>query len=117
MSENGMEMLADYAAIERAINILNERKEEIEKSLRMIVEEATGQPVAAHGLIAHMKPGRRSINHKLAALEWGVPDDLIAEHTVQPEPRTSWAKVTKQAHIDTSGYVTQAPPKFVIERV
>lgn len=116
-SENGMEMLADYAAIERAIAMLNEHKAQIEMGLCRIVEEITGQPVAAHGLIARMKPGRKSTNHKLAALEWGVPEETIAEFTMQPDPRTSWAKVTKAAGVDTSEYVTWGNPQFVIEHV
>lgn len=121
---NEAEMLAQYAAIDRTIAVLNERKEEIKSAVEIFVTE-TGEPIAAHGLIARMKPGRKTYDHELAvcnAQESGsVSDDeirkLIGDHTIQPKPRTKWAKVTKDAGIDVSGYCTQKPDTFVIEPI
>jgi hypothetical protein len=111
-----MDMLSEYAMMDAGIRVLEERKSALADAIKETVE-STGHPIEAHGLRARMKPGRKSIDHEMAAREAGVSPEIIALHTVQPAPRTSWAKVTAQALVDTSSYVTQAPPKFVIERV
>lgn len=119
------QQLAEYAAIETAMAVLREQQERIARDLKQHVVEITGAPVESHGYRAYMKPGRKSTDHRKAAcdaaglgqMSGDELQDIIDEYTIQPDPRTSWAKVTKAAGIDTSGYVTQKPPSFVIEQV
>lgn len=113
--KNVVEMLAEYTAMERAITTLQERKGQIEDEIKAFVVD-TGNPVSGYGLRGYLKPGRKSINHEQAAIDAKVAQDIINKHTVLPPPRTSWAKVTKEANVDTSGYVTQGPSQFVIEK-
>jgi len=108
-----MQELAEYAAIKTTVVVLKKRMAKIEDSLRPFVEK-NGE-VAGHGVRAYMKPGRKTTDHKQAAIDADVHPEIITLNTVQPAPRTSWANVTKQAGVDTSNYVTQAPAKFVIE--
>ena len=81
--------------------------------------------ISAGGVRARMKPGRKSVDHKAAVYDtmeaadlkmYDVLQILIDKHTTI-KTSIAWAKVTKEVGIDTSNYVTESPPSFVVEVV
>lgn len=104
------------------VDVVEQANKEMAK-LKIILENdvrETGSQISAHGYIARLKPGRKSIDHKLAALSVAVSDDIINKFTSTPKPKTSWAKVTKELELDNDTldiYTTRAESSFVIEPV
>ena len=123
-------MLDQYKSITNKIAALEKQKQEIHDALKGFVDES-GQPLEAYGYRCHMKPGRKSTDHK--AIVYAVVrseeindsdalevEAIIAKHTITKHV-TSWAKVTKEASpvIPQSlldQHTTQARAKFVIEK-
>ncbi len=106
-------MLKDYLMLKMEIA---ERQAELDKMLVELQTQVnfTGEPIREWGSIAYFKNGRKSTDHHQAALDAGVNDDIIEEFTTR-KPRTSWAKVTKKAGVDTVAYVTYGDPVFAVE--
>ncbi len=112
-----MQQLKRYSELSEVIlkaqKEMNDIKEKLEKEVL-----ATGQ-ISAHGYTARMKPGRKSINHEAAAKSAGVSYDVFLRFTTIPSPRTSWAKVTKEAGVHKDilrQHTALSPPSFVIEK-
>ena len=106
-------MLKEYLTLKMEIA---EKQVELD---RMLVEiqtqvNSTGTPMREWGSVAYFKNGRKSTDHKQAALDAGVSDEIVDEFT-RATPRTAWAKVTKKARVDTADYETWGDPVFVIE--
>lgn len=108
---------------------LSSKQLEIAAELAAIVDQiraevtATKAPIAAHGFIAYYKPGRKSTDHEAAVkaildgaaidVEYGV-NQLIKKYSTT-KTTTAWAKVTKEAGIDTTDFTTEGEPQFTIE--
>ena len=116
-----------YNEIQEMIAFLKAEAADIEDALREQVA-ATG-PVAGHGWIAQLKPGRKSTDHeaavKAAFLTYDEHQmhmaamtlhDLKHTHTTT-KVTTAWAQVTKAAGLDIAPFTTQAAPVFVVERM
>ena len=121
---NALNLLEQRGQLDLQIMQLRDKLADIDAQLETYVREH-GE-VSGGGLRARMKPGRKSINHEGAwrAEYDAVFDDEskaalseIAEKHTTVKTSVAWAKVTKEAGIDTSGYVTQSAPSFVVEVV
>lgn len=118
-------MLDRYNEIMQQIAALTEEANEIKAAVRAQVEES-GE-MAGHGWRAYFKPGRNSTDHEAAVKAWQAEIDehgmhglalklkeVVEKHTTV-KTSDAWAKVTKDAKIDTSDFTTQSEPAFVIE--
>ena len=109
-----MENLKRLAEIRTAIANLQTEAEALTEALRMEVLESG--PVEAFGLRAHIKKGRASTDHEAAAMAAQVAPAIIEKHSTT-KVSVAWAKVTKEAKVDTAPFTTTAPRVFVIEAV
>ena len=118
-------MLDRYNEIMQQIAALTEEANEIKAAVKAQVE-ITGE-MAGYGWKAYFKPGRNSTDHEAAVKAWQAEindhemhglalklDEVIEKHTTV-KTSVAWTKVTKDAKIDTSNFVTQSEPVFVIE--
>ena len=69
-----------------------------------------------YGYVATFKPGRASTDHEQAARDAGVAKELVKKYSTT-KTTVQWAKVTKEARINTESYTTRGEPVFVIEVV
>lgn len=85
--------------------------------------------IASHGYIAKLKPGRKSTDHEGAVKsafdeysKYGMHSLASNLHDIQEKHSTTkvsvaWAKVTKEAKIETDPFTVESDPVFVIEEV
>ncbi len=120
-----METLRRLAEIRAAIASLQAEAEALTEALRMEVIESG--PVEAFGLRAHLKKGRASTDHEAAAMAAQVDPAIIEKHSTTrvtwvswddtTKVSVAWAKVTKEAKVDTAPFTTTPPPVFAIDPV
>lgn len=109
-----MENLKRLAEIRAAIASLQAEAEAVTEALRMEVMKSG--PVEAFGLRAHLKKGRASTDHEAAAMAAQVDPAIIEKHSTT-KVTVAWAKVTKEAKVDTAPFTTTPPPVFAIDPV
>lgn len=113
-----MELLKKYAELIKKREHLNDAILDTGAAIETLVMREGA--MSGYGIKAHMKAGRKSIDHKGAAEYADVNEDIIKQFTKRPAPRTAWAKVTKAARVTSQilrEHTTQNDPTFVIEAV
>ena len=111
-----MDLLAKYAELQIQRVALEQLIETVEAEIAAKVEKHG--PMSGYGFKAHVKPGRRVIDHQAAALEAGATKEIIEAHTKTPQPRTSWAKVTAELGVPKTlleKHATYDEPKVAID--
>ena len=111
-----MNQLKRYSELIEIIATAQEEMQDIKDELQTEVS-ITGSQVSAYGYTAKMKDGRKLTDHQAAARSAGVEEAIIEKHTSIPKPKTSWAKVTKDAKVSKdilAQHTTQAPASFII---
>ena len=124
-----IELLKKYAELTEKAEDIRHELDFIKSELELSVQE-TNAPLSAYGLIAHMKPGRKSIDHERATNaevlkhhKAGGDHDRVffirelIDANSTTKVTVKWAEVTKRAQIDTAPFVTEGEPVFVIEPV
>ena len=121
---NALTLLEKRQEIDLQMMDLRQAMADIDAQLEAYVKEH-GE-ISAGGVRARMKPGRKSIDHEAAykhefdavfdADSKSVLSGIVEKHTTT-KISVAWAKVTKEARIDTSDYVTESAPSFVVEVV
>lgn len=124
-----IELLKKYVELTEKAEDIRHELDFIKSELELAVQE-TNAPLSAYGLIAYMKPGRKSIDHEKATnaevlKQYKASGDgdrvffirELIEANSTTKTTVKWAEVTKKAGIDTSAFVTEAPAVFVVERV
>ena len=120
------ELLEQYAEVKFAAERLATEIRRLENEIASQMLEAGAESAItqynSQSVRAMWKPGRQSTDHEaafVAVYDSSERDNdwLLAikeTHTVV-KATTSWAKVTKEAKIDTAPFTTQGDPVFVIE--
>ena len=107
-------LLARYSQIMQQIEALRAEAAEVESQLKSFVGEV-GQ-VEDFGYRAYFRPGRKSTDHEAAAKAANVPSVIIEKFSTV-KVSVAWARVTKEAGVNTADFTTQGESEFVIERV
>lgn len=120
-----MELLERYHQLAKEQDDINKELGNIRAELKARVEKSGN--VEGFGVRAYMKAGRKSINHEAAVEAKGqeyIKHDMhslfselstLIESASTTKTTVAWAKVTKAARIDTTPFVTESEPSFVIE--
>ena len=111
------QLLAELSGIQSQIFELQQREQALLKSLKEVVDVGEVVMHPESGRVARWKLGRKSTDYEAAAMEVGVQDEVIAQHTKVKET-VAWKDVAKTAKIPKAileAHTTQAPPTFVVE--
>jgi predicted phage-related endonuclease len=115
--DNSSELLKSYSEFSKLYHEVKHELSELEKQIEAHVR-MHGE-VSDFGFVAQMKPGRKSTNHKAAATEAKVSEEVIDMFT-KTKTTTSWAKVTDLGKVSKEileKHTTQSPATFVIKGV
>lgn len=108
----------DMLETQDQLRILRQELDELTHTIQGQVGNGT---VELYGFRGHWVPsGRNRIDHEAAAIEAGVSPQVIAAYTSNSKPRTSWAKVTKEARVPKKiieKHTDKAGVHFIIEPV
>lgn len=123
-----LEMLQRQQELKQQAQNIAYQIELIEGLIKEYVIEQNA-PLSAFGVVAWMKPGRKTINHEKAVMEQmdeysdhgmhslGSALEATIERFSTTKTTVKWAEVTQAARIDTAPFTVEAPAVFVIEPV
>jgi hypothetical protein len=117
------DLLKQYAELQTQLLDLQAQIADVTAAIEL--EVAKSGAMQAHGVKAFYKPGRKTTDHEAAytvtleSSDMTSRDELeaIAQKHTTTKVTVAWAKVTKDAGIDTAPYTTESTPTFVIDFV